>query len=134
MLRHVSCSTACCTWNTLFLNQELSALIKTSLQNRLPDKEINQLIALKKRQKDRKDKLLTKDDEDQEQQEFDYWICIYWCECFSAISDKLVVGGRKLIKKRMNMLQSNLFIETQKAGPEEAAARGMRKQQRQLIV
>jgi hypothetical protein len=54
------------------LNQELSALIKTSLQNRLPDKEINQLIALKKRQKDRKDKLLTKDDEAQEQQEFDY--------------------------------------------------------------
>ena len=56
----------------LLLNQELSALIKSSLQNRLPDQEINQLMALKRRQKDRKDKLLTKDDEAQEQQEFDY--------------------------------------------------------------
>ena len=52
--------------------QELSALLKISLQNRLPDQEINQLMALKQRQKDRKGNLAAHDDDAHEQQEFDY--------------------------------------------------------------
>jgi hypothetical protein len=52
--------------------QELSALIKTSIANRLPDQEINHLMAVKQRQKERKEKLTVKDAAAQLQQELDF--------------------------------------------------------------
>jgi hypothetical protein len=58
--------------SNLTFSKELSALMKISIQNRLPDLEINQLMALKQRQKDRKGKLSIHDDGAHEQQEFDY--------------------------------------------------------------
>lgn len=51
---------------------ELSALIKTSLSNRLPDQEISQLMALKQRQQARKETLMVKDDAVLLQQELDF--------------------------------------------------------------
>jgi hypothetical protein len=56
----------------LFLYQDLSALIKTSLTNRLPDQEISRLMAVKQRQKERKDNLIFKDAAAQLQNELDF--------------------------------------------------------------
>jgi hypothetical protein len=53
--------------------QELSALIKTSIANRLPDQEINHLMAVKQRQKERRENLTVKKDATaQLQQELDF--------------------------------------------------------------
>ncbi len=54
------------------LVQELSALIKTSVSNRLPDQEIDHLLALKQKQKIRKENLMVKDDAADLQQDLDF--------------------------------------------------------------
>jgi hypothetical protein len=74
------CYNVCPSPRSLFENvaddplfiQELSALIKTSLSNRLPDQEISQLMALKQRQQARKETLMVKDDAVLLQQELDF--------------------------------------------------------------
>jgi hypothetical protein len=67
LLDHIFCSK-----NDDALDQELSALIKTSISNRLPDQEIDHLLALKQKQKIRKENLMVKDDAADSKQDLDF--------------------------------------------------------------